>query len=156
MTNEEAIDQLSGLISVCKDGERGYREAAETVSNAQVRSIFNEYEKQRAHFVRDLQTEVEGLGGNPPDHGSMSAVFHRGWMDLKSVLSGGDAGALIAACESGEDAALTAFERVANKDISGHTRTVVETQWRKIQEARQHMLRLKTEMSSGAESPMNE
>ena len=155
MTTEEAIEHLSGLISVCKDGERGYHEAAETVSNAEVRSIFNEYEKQRAHFVRDLQTEVERLGGDPPDHGSVTAVLQRGWMDLKSVLSGGDAGPLIAVCETAEDAAEAAYERVLNTDISlystlGHTRTLVEKQWRKIQEAHQHMQRLKGEVSSGA------
>ena len=150
MTTEETIDHLSGLISVCKDGERGYHEAAETVSNAQVRSICNEYEKQRAHFVRDLQTEVERLGGDPPDHGSVAAVLQRGWMDLKSVLSGGDARALIAVCETEDDTAQAAYERVLSTDIAGHTRTLVEKQWRKIQEARQHMLRLKAEVSSGA------
>ena len=156
MTSEQTIDHLSGLIFVCKDGERGYHEAAETVRNSQVGSIFNEYSKQRAHFTRDLQTEVVRLGGHPPDHGTMTAALHRGWMDLKSVLSGGDAGALIAACETGEDAAQAVFERVVNTDISGHSRTLVEKQWRKIQEAHQHMLRLKTEASSGAEFPINE
>lgn len=156
MTNEEAIDHLNGLISVCKDGERGYREAAETVRNSQVTTIFNEYAKQREHFARDLQTEVERLGGSPSDHGSVTAVLFRGWMDLKAVLSGGDAGAIIAACETGEDSASAAFERVVNMDISGHTRSLVEKQWQKIQEAHKHMLRLKAEGAAGVEFPKNE
>lgn len=126
------------------------------VRNSQVGSIFNEYGRQRAHFARDLQTEVERLGGKPPDHGSVAAVLHRGWMDLKSVVSGGDAVALIAACESAEDAAVTAFEQVVNTDISGHSRSLVEKQWRQLQEAHQHLLRLKTEKASGAEFPINE
>ncbi|MGI8742270.1 MAG: ferritin-like domain-containing protein [Bryobacteraceae bacterium] len=156
MTNEETIDHLNGLIEVCKDGEQGYLEAAKTVHNSQVTTIFNEYAKQRAHFARDLQTEVERLGGSPPDHGSLTAALHRGWMDLKSVLSGGDAGAIIAACETGEDSAQAAFERVVNTDISGHSRSLVEKQWQKIQEAHKHMLRLKAEGASGAEFPKNE
>ena len=86
----------------------------------------------------------------------MTAALHRGWMDLKSVVSGGDAGAIIAACETGEDSAKAAFESVVNSDISGHTRSVVEKQWHKIQEAHQHMLRLKAEAASGVEFPKNE
>ena len=156
MNNEETIDHLSGLISISKDGERGYHEAAELVRNSQMSSIFNEYGKQRAHFARDLQTEVERLGGNPPDHGSVSAVLHRGWMDLKSVLSGGDAGAIIGACETADDAAVTAFERVVKTDIAGHSRSLVEKQWHKLQEAHQHMLRLKAEVASGSKFPVNE
>ena len=156
MTKEETIKHLSALIPVCKDGERGYHEAAGLVRNSQVSSIFNEYGKQRGHFARDLQTEVERLGGEPPDHGTMSAVLHRGWMDLKSTFSGGDAGALIAACETAEDAAAAAFEQVVNTGISGHSRSLVEKQLHKLQEAHQHMLRLKAEVASGAEFPINE
>ncbi len=156
MNNEDTIDNLSGLISISKDGERGYHEAAELVRNSQMSTIFNEYGKQRAHFARDLQTEVERLGGKPPDHGSVSAVLHRGWMDLKSVLSGGDAAAIIAACETAEESAVAAFERVVKTDISGHSRSLVEKQWHKLLEAHQHMLRLKAEGASGAEFPVNE
>lgn len=156
MSNQETIDHLNSLIAVCKDGEHGYREAAERVRNSQVSTIFSEYAKQRAHFARDLQTEVERLGGSPSEHGSVAAALHRGWMDLKSVLSGGDAGAIIAACETGEDSAQAAFERVVNTDISGHTRSLVDKQWQKIQEAHKHMQRLKAEGASGAEFPKNE
>ena len=31
MTAEETVDQLNGLIQVCKDGENGYHQAAENV-----------------------------------------------------------------------------------------------------------------------------
>lgn len=153
MTTEETIEHLTALIPVCKDADRGYHEAAETVSTTHLMSIFNEYGKQRAHFARDLQTEVERLGGSPPDHGSVTAILQRGWMDLRAVVSGGEAGPIIAACETAEDAAEAAFERVLNTDISGHSRTLVENQWRKIQEARRHMLRLKAEAATGAAGP---
>ena len=149
MTTEETIEHLTGLIPICKDSERGYHEAAETVRDAHLISIFNEYGKQRDHFARDLQTEVERLGGSPPDHGSVGAMLQRGWMDLKAVVSGGDARPIIAVCETAEDAAEAAFDSVLNTGISGHSRTLVEKQWRKIQEARQHLLRLKAEIPAG-------
>lgn len=156
MTTEETIQHLNALIEVCKDGELGYRTAAEHVRNSELNSLFDNYAKQRAGFVRALQAEVGRLGGSATGSGTLSAAFHRGWMDLKSVLSGGDAGAIIAACETGEDSAQAAFERLVNTDISGQTRSLVEKQWRQIGEAHKQMLRLKKETAGGAEYPTNE
>src|SRR6266849_3017852 len=135
MTKDETIDHLNQLIHVCKDGEQGYHTAAGHVSNSQMETVFSEYAKERGQFVRQLQAEVERLGGTAADSGTLTAAMHRGWIDLKSALSGGDAGAIVAACETGEDAAQAAFERVVDSDVTGETRSLVEKQFRKIEEA---------------------
>ena len=90
MIKDETIDLLNELIHVCKDGEHGYRTAAEDVRNSQLQSVFSEYAKQRSSFARQLQAEVERLGGAATDSGTLTAAAHRGWMDLKAALSGGD------------------------------------------------------------------
>lgn len=156
MTRDEIIDCLNRLIQVCKDGEQAYREAGQIVRDTRVASVFNQYAKQRAHFVRDLQSEVERLGGAPSEHGSVAGALYRAWLDLKSVLSSGDPAAIVAACETGEDSAAAAFERVVNTGVTGHTRSLVEKQWRQIQEAHSHMLRMKTEDAFAAEPSANE
>ncbi len=145
MTTEEAIHHLNDLIAVARDGEEGYRNAAEHVNNAHFQTLFAEYAKQRAGFARELRAEVERLGGEPNDSGTLGAAVHRGWLDLKSALTGGDAGAIVAACETGEDSATAAYERVVNIGISGQTRSLVEKQWHQIQEAHQRLLNLKRE-----------
>jgi uncharacterized protein (TIGR02284 family) len=68
-------------------------------------------------------------------------------MNLKSALTGGDPGAIVAACETGEDSAAAAFERVVNTDVTGRLRSLVEAQWAKIKEAHQRMLHLKAELA---------
>jgi uncharacterized protein (TIGR02284 family) len=128
MTKEETIDLLNELIHVCKDGEHGYRTAAEDVRNSQLQSVFGEYAKQRGSCARQLQAEVERLGGVGADSGTFTAAVHRGWIDLKAALSGGDGGAIIAACETGEDYTLAAFERVVNAGITGESLSIVEKQ----------------------------
>jgi uncharacterized protein (TIGR02284 family) len=153
---QETIDCLNSLIQVCTDGELGYRTASEHVKNSELSSVFDEHAKQRAHFKRDLQAEVERLGGTPADSGSLTAALHRGWIDVKAALSGGHPGLIIAACETGEDSAKAAYERIVNTDISGQSRSLVEKQWRKIEEAHKHMLRLKEESAAGVEYPTNE
>jgi uncharacterized protein (TIGR02284 family) len=156
VTAEETIEHLNGLIAVCKDGEHGYATAAEHVRNSELTTVFADYAKQRARFARELQAEVERLGGVPSDSGTLTAALHRGWIDVKSALSGGDAGGIIAACETGEDSAQAAFERVVNTDISGQSRSLIEKQYRQIEEAHKRMLRLKEEAADGAEFPKNE
>lgn len=147
MTNEETIDLLNGLIETCKDGENGYRQAADAVRNTELESIFAGYAKQRAEFAGQLQAEVERLGGSAGDSGSVSGAVFRGWMGIKSALTSGDGAAIVASCETGEDSAEATFEKVVNMDISGHPKTLVEAQWKKIKEAHVRMLRLKEEMS---------
>jgi uncharacterized protein (TIGR02284 family) len=126
LTTEDTISELNGLIETCKDGELGYRTAAADVRNTELETVFTEYAKQHGKFARDLQAEVKRLGGNPEDSGSITGTLLRGWMDLKSALSSGSATAIIATCETGEEAAVAAFEWVVNRDISGQTRLLVE------------------------------
>jgi|SRR5947209_6750476 len=156
MTHEEAVDHLSGLIQVCKDGELGYKTAAGHVRNSKLGSVFEEYARERAGFARELEEEIKRLGGAAPSHGSLTGALHRGWMDLKSALTGGEPGGIVAACETGEDAAQAAFERVVNTDISGQSRSLVEKQWHRIEEAHKRLLRLKDEAEAGLEYPNNE
>jgi uncharacterized protein (TIGR02284 family) len=52
---------------------------------------------------------VERLGGVAADSGTFTAAVHRGWIGLKAALLGGHGGAIIAACETGEDYTLAAL-----------------------------------------------
>ena len=111
-------------------------------------TVFSNYARERTTFVRDLQQEAIRLGGDlPADTGSVTGAIFRGWMDLKSAVTGGSPEAIVAACETGEDSASAAFERVVNMDVSGQTRALIEAQWAKIKEAHQRMIHLKAELS---------
>jgi uncharacterized protein (TIGR02284 family) len=155
VTTEEIIAELNGLIQTCRDGELGYSAAATDVRNTELETVFTGYAKQRGQFVRNLQTEVKRLGGDPERSGSTGGTLLRGWMDLKSSLTRGSSAAVIATCETGEEVAVAAFDWVVNLDISGTTRSLVEKQRKSIKEARASLLRLKAEDSGGAKFQKN-
>jgi len=134
----------------------GYLTAAGNVSNTELETVFTEYAKQRGQFARSLQAEVERLGGNAEESGSIGGTLFRGWMDLKSALSTGDGTAIIASCETGEETAVAAFEWVTNLDISGQTRALVEKQYKAIKETHARLLRLKTEEGAGSKFQKND
>src|SRR5688572_380431 len=112
ITNDKnAIAVLNELIEVCKDGENGFRVAAEGAKNSDLRSLFISYSAQRAAFAAELQREVERLGGKPEKSGSVAGAAHRGWIHLKEAVTGADEAAIISECERGEDAAKAAYEK---------------------------------------------
>lgn len=147
MVTADIISRLNTLIETSKNGELGYAEAARLVEDTQLQTTLEGYSKERAGFVRALQAEVEKLGGTPAHSGTLGAALHRGWMELKATATLGDGIAILAACETGEDSAWTHYKHVIDSDISGHSRALVENQWKKINEAIAHLKHLQGELS---------
>jgi len=133
--NDEVISTLNNLIETCKDGQNGFRTAAEGVKNSELISLFNTYSKQRGQFASELQNEVRLLGGDPENMGSTAAALHRGWINIKSTVTGEDEGAVISECERGEDSAVKAYEEALQKNLPANLRTTVETQFARVKEA---------------------
>jgi uncharacterized protein (TIGR02284 family) len=128
MDNDKAISTLNGLIETCKDGEQGFRTAAEGLSDPQTKSEFQNYSRDRGQMGRELQAEVRRLGGDPDKSGSMSGALHRGWINIKSVVTGKDDGSIIAEAERGEDVAKKVYDEALSAGLSGTTLTIVQQQ----------------------------
>ncbi len=151
----EIYSTLNDLIQTCKDGDEGFRQAADGVANSQLRSVFLEYAKQRTKFASELQMQVSHLGGTPEKSGSVGGALHRGWMNIKSAVSGKDEGAIVAEVERGEDAALDAYQKALEKDIPGDLRDVIESQYKQIQEAHNRIRSMELAMHGGRRYPEN-
>jgi uncharacterized protein (TIGR02284 family) len=132
--NDKAISTLNSLIETVKDGEQGFRTAAEGLQDPQVKSEFLEYSRQRAHMARELQDEVRRLGADPEKSGSVSGSVHRGWMNIKSVVTGKNDASIIAEAERGEDVAKLAFENALKEDLPSTTLALVRKQAAQVRE----------------------
>ena len=133
--NDAVISALNNLVETCKDGQNGFRTAAEGVKNSELIALFNTYSQQRGQFASELQNEVRTLGGDPEKTGSTAAALHRGWINIKSTVTGEDEGAVISECERGEDSAVNAYEAALQEDLPANVRAIVETQFAKVKEA---------------------
>ena len=147
MTVEDTISQLNRLIETCRNGELGYAEAAKHVEDSRLQTILEGYSKERAGFVRALQAEVKKLGGTPAESGTLGAALHRGWLEFKALATLGSGGAILSACETGEDSAWTHYKEATDSDISGESRALIDKQWGKIKEAIAHLQHLQGELS---------
>lgn len=128
----DAVSALNSLIETCKDGEKGFKEAAGGLKNTEIKSKFLEYSRERGAMAAELQAEVRRLGGDPEKGGSMSGAAHRGWIDLKAALTGHDDHAILAEAERGEDVAKTAYETALKGSLPASAQTLVQQQAAKV------------------------
>jgi uncharacterized protein (TIGR02284 family) len=126
---------LNQLIQTCKDGEQGFQTAAGAVDDVNLQHLLESYSQQRSEFAAELQSEVHRLAQDPARSGHAAAALHRGWMDIKALVSGRDEAAIIAECERGEDLAVKAYEQALASPLPQDVRAVVERQLGKIKEA---------------------
>lgn len=135
----DVISALNGLIETCKDGEKGFRTAAEGISNDDLATLFMNYAEQRASFAAELQAEVRRLGGDAEIGGSAVGAVHRGWIDIKSVVAGNDEGAVIAEAERAEDHAVREYRLALEKNLPTSIQTIVENQYIHVRDAHDHV-----------------
>jgi uncharacterized protein (TIGR02284 family) len=131
----DVISTLNNLIETCKDGQNGFQTAAEDVENSNLKSVFYEFGQQRARFVGELQALVRELGGDPENTGSTAATLHRGWINIKSVLTGKDEAAILNEAERGEDIAKNAYEKAAAMSLPANVSTVIQKQYAEVKMA---------------------
>jgi uncharacterized protein (TIGR02284 family) len=134
---------LNDLIETCKDGEQGFRTAAEKAKESSLKSLFTKYSLQRAEYGRELQALVTEMGGDPATTGHVSASLHRGWMNLKEALSKNEDKALIDECEAGEDAALKNYREARTKALPVSVTTTLQRQSTGVEEAHRTLSDLK-------------
>ena len=66
----------------------------------------------------------------------MSAV-HRGWINLKSIVTGQDDSAILGECETGDATALKAYETaLKSTELPAEARTVIQKQHGEILSAK--------------------
>ena len=144
MNEKEIASVINNLIETLKDGEKGFKEAADGVKDPELKSFFTQYSAQRHRFASELQTELRSVAGAEPETGGSAAgAMHRGWMDLKSAISGKDEGAILAECERGEDSAVKEFKEPIDKPLSSPLRDVVFRQYTDIKRAHDRIKELR-------------
>ena len=134
--NEKIISKLNHLVSMANDGKYGYENAAKDVKDVGLQQMFTQYSNERGRYAEDLKNEVAALGGSPDKGGGPLGALHRTWMDIKSAITSGDREAIVAACVTGEEAAVKAYTDVLDDTmLTGNTRQLVTSQLGGIQAA---------------------
>lgn len=121
---------LNELIETSKDGEKGFRTAADDTKSAELKEIFLKRAQDCARGAVQLQALVARHGGKPEDGGSIAGAVHRGWVTLKATVSARDDLAILEECERGEDVAKAKYRTALEDDsLSPEVRNEVQHQY---------------------------
>jgi len=135
MDENNPISVLEKLIETCKDGQKGYQEAASKIKRSDLKTFFNEQSLERSRFAGELEAELIRLG--KPDEkvsGSSVASLHRAWIDTKVALGGGDK-TVLDWLEHGEDIAKDAYQKAVTGDLPENVAQIVRRQAASVQAA---------------------
>lgn len=135
MKNEDTIKTLNNLIEVCKDGQEGFKVASEGVEDSDLKKTLYEFSQQRSQMAGELQQLVSSLGGDPEDSSSIAGSLHRGWINIKSAVTGQDEAAILNEAERGEDVAVSNYKDALEKDLPQNLLDTVRKQYTEVQAA---------------------
>ncbi len=137
--NEAALSTLESLIEINRDGQEGFRQAAEHADATDLKAIFGQYASERAGMVSDLQNLQRQLGQTDvDDDGSITGSLHRAWINLRSAIASRNDQAILEEAERGEDAAVAAYRdalKPASPPLPRSVTAVLEPHLSKVEAA---------------------
>ena len=132
---------ITDLLAINHTSIKGYEEAAEGVQSPVLKSELSKFSQQRAQFASELQ----GISGAAATNDSTIegavteavAAVHRGWINLKSAITGQSDTAILGECETGDSTAHKAYEAaLTNTDLTAEAKTVLQRQHGEILNAK--------------------
>jgi uncharacterized protein (TIGR02284 family) len=134
MEKSEVISTMNDLLKTSRDGEIGFRAAAQQIKSVNLKSVCETAASRCGAGVAELESHIRALGGEPSASGTLSGSLHRAWSNIKSSVTTMDDRAVLAECESAEDAAKNAYEAALKKDLPADIRIVIERQYQGVKE----------------------
>lgn len=118
--SEELSSALNDLILINNDRTEGYQNAIESLEtqDADLKMLFAKMISNSRDHVRVLGELIRAAGGNVEEGTTTSGKIFRSWMSIKSVFSVNDRKSILESCESGEDAALKAYDLAFASDAA--------------------------------------
>lgn len=135
MDENNAVSVLEELIQTCKDGQKGYQEAASKVKRTDLKTFFNEQSQERGRFAGELEGELNRVGEKGKKlSGSVLGTLHRAWIDTKVGLGGGDK-TVLEWLEHGEDRAKDAYQKASSGSLPPNVAEIVRRQAVSVKQA---------------------
>src|SRR5689334_20528416 len=133
MDKDKAVAVIEKLAEVCKDGEKGYKDAAEHAKRPDLKSFFVTESSERGRFASELQSVLTKLGNKEKKQsGTVAGAMHRAWIDTKVGLGAGDK-SILESVEKGEDEAKEAYQEAIRASLPSDVAAIVSRQARSVQ-----------------------
>lgn len=131
---EEITDRLNDILEKNIDACKGFEKAAENANSPGLKNYFRRKSDERKSFINDLKGEVNFMGEEAKDDGSLTGTAHRTWMDVKALFSADDDESMLEESIRGEKASVEEYREVLTQELPQPTATMLENQLRRIED----------------------
>lgn len=142
---------LEDLVETLEDGREGFQKAAERLGDdgfPDLAQRMTQFSDQRARLSAELREIGLTEGIELESQGTVTGAMHRGWISLKDALTGDSPHAVLAAAETGEDHAVTEFEKaLQDQDLPVDWRPVITAQADAVRSAHDEVRALRDQMA---------
>jgi len=131
---EETLTVLNHLIEICREGQEGFRMAAEAIEDdTELKMLLSSFSLQRAKFAGELESMAITMGEHDPDReAAPPSILHRGWIHLRSMITGKSLHAILSECERGERVAKEAYQKALRNDLPEPVREMILNQRQEV------------------------
>ena len=126
---EEVIAALNELLENARDGELGFREAAEHTKTPRLSALFGRRAQACREAAAELQERIERLGGQVEQGGIVGGAAHRVWVHIRGLFGGASDETLLTECERGEDEALARYRKALKQNLPSEIHALVQRQF---------------------------
>lgn len=153
-TIDVTVDQqeatlLADLLQLNLDSQNGYQTAADGLRNKEYGARFQQYAQERKQNADELTQLLRATGHTVSEAGTLSGLFHQGWLNLETLLAAGDA-TILADCERVDELILAAYQDVMGKTTNEGILALLRPQFTLIRDAHNYIKTLRGALQQAA------
>jgi len=133
MSTKDIKNSVNDVLENLYDSRNGYKECADKIDNPRMQQLFQRLAQQRERMIEQLKTRVEFAGVEPADSGTIAAAAHRTFIDIKSMVTGGDTEAIINEVKRGEHHTISQYRDALDEDIPADLKAILTEQMHTIE-----------------------
>ena len=126
---EQVIETLNDLLENAKDGELGFREAAEHTKSPELVALFGRRAQSCRQAAAELQEQIQRLGGKTDVGGTVTGAAHRVWVHIRGLFGGASDEIMLIECERGEDAAVARYRKALKQNLPQEIHAMLQRQF---------------------------
>jgi uncharacterized protein (TIGR02284 family) len=142
-SREQVLETLNDLLENSRDGELGFREAAEHTKTPQLAALFGRRADNCRKAAAELEEHIQRMGGQPDEGGTVTGAAHRVWLHIRGLFGGASDETMLNECERGEDAAVARYRKALKQNLPQDVHAMVLRQFEGAQRNHDQIKRLR-------------
>lgn len=128
------LDNINNVLSHLYDSVNGLRECAEQSKAPSFKQTLLDVVLDRQQFIDEIKSELDLPSEEFVTHGSVAGPLHRLYIDLKALVTSGDAEAINKEIKRGDDKLIGAYQEAIDDEENELVKNLLSRQLAIIQD----------------------